>query len=85
MAGSSPHVFHGITPEKYARLVEKARNAGIEMQGNSGSATKFGVEVAWNYSPETQDLTLQCLRTPFFLTAADVDAKIRSLVSEAMA
>lgn len=85
MAGSAAHVFHGITPEKYARLVEKARGAGIEMQGNSGSATKFGVEVEWNYSPETQDLTLQCLRTPFFLTAADVDAKIQSLVTEAMA
>ena len=65
--------------------MEKARGAGIEMQGNSGSATKFGVEVEWNYSPETQDLTLQCLRTPFFLTAADVDAKIQSLVNEALA
>lgn len=85
MAASAPHVFHGITPERYARLVEKARGAGIEMQGNSGSATKFGVEVEWNYSPETQELTLQCLRTPFFLTAADVDAKIQSLVNEALA
>lgn len=85
MAGSAPQVFHGITPEKYGRLMEKARGAGIEMQGNSGTAMKFGVEVEWNYSPDTQDLTLQCLRTPFFLTAADVDAKIQGLVNEAMA
>jgi hypothetical protein len=85
VAASAPNVFQGVTPEKYALLVEKARGAGIEMEGNTGSAAKFGVEVAWNYSPETQELSLQCLRTPFFLSAADVDAKIQSLVNQAMA
>ncbi len=85
MAASAPHVFQGISQEKYAHLVEKAKGAGIEMQGNSGSAVKFGVEVAWNYSPETQELTLQCLNTPYFLTVADVDAKIESLVKQATA
>jgi hypothetical protein len=39
----------------------------------------------WNYSPETQELTLQCLKHPFFLTAADVDTKIRDLVNQTLA
>jgi hypothetical protein len=42
------------------------------------------VEISWRYSPEAQELTLQCLNTPFFINPEDVDAKIRSLVSETM-
>lgn len=85
MAPSASHVFHGVTPDKYARLVDKAHGAGIEMHGNSGSAAKFGLEIAWNYSPETQELALECLRKPFFLSAAEVDAKIKNLVNQALA
>jgi hypothetical protein len=43
------------------------------------------VEVAWNYSSGTQELTFQCLRTPFFMKAEDVDAKIKSLVKGSLA
>ncbi len=85
MAPSAPQTFKGITPDQYAQLTEKAKGAGIEMEGNSGSATKFGVEMEWNYTSETQELTLQCLKTPFFVNAADVDAKIRDLVHQTLA
>lgn len=80
MTATAPQIFHGVTPERYARLIEKAGSAGIPIDGNNGSASKFGVEVAWSYSPETQELSIQCLRTPFFLHAGDVEAKIRTLV-----
>ena len=53
---SAPQTFKGIPPDKYALLTEKAKGAGIEMEGNSGTATKFGVEMQWEYSPETQEL-----------------------------
>jgi hypothetical protein len=79
---SSPQIFKGITPEQYAKLAARAQAAGIPLSGNSGTATKFGVEVSWSYSPEAQELTIQVLQTPFFLNAADVDAKIRSLVEQ---
>jgi len=85
MSASAPHVFRGVTPDKYARLVEKARAAGIELNGNSGTASKFGVEIAWNYSPEAQELTLQCLKTPFFMSAADANKRIQTLVQESLA
>jgi|SRR6185437_14467710 len=84
VTASAPQVFHSVTPERYSRLVEKARSAGIPMDGNSGSAAKFGVEVAWSYSPQTQELSIQCLRTPFFLNAGDVEAKIRTLVQQSV-
>jgi hypothetical protein len=84
MAPSAPQVFTGITPEQYEVLAAKAKAAGIDIAGNSGTASKFGVEISWNYSPETKELTLQTLKTPFFMKAADVDAKVKSLVNESL-
>jgi hypothetical protein len=82
MAQTAPQVFSGITPEQYAKLAAKAQAAGIDMSGNSGTASRFGVEVAWNYVPAAQELTLHCLRTPFFVKPQDVYAKIEALVKE---
>jgi hypothetical protein len=85
MGASAPQTFKGIAPDQYARLIEKAKGAGIAMEGNSGTASKFGVEMQWNYAPETQELTLQCLKHPFFVKAEDVDGKIRDLVHQTLA
>ena len=82
---SVPQIFKGVTPEQYARLVEKARGAGIDLSGPSGTASKFGVEVAWNYVAGIQELTLHCLKAPFFMSTADVDARIQALVKESLA
>jgi hypothetical protein len=80
-----PQVFSGITPDQFSKLIEKAKVAGIDLAGNSGTASKFGVEISWNYIPEAQDLTLHCLHTPFFVKPADVNAKIQALVKESLA
>jgi hypothetical protein len=79
-----PLRFSGITPEKFESLLQKAKDAGFNLAGNSGTAEKFGVEISWSYSPEHQMLTLQCMRTPFFVKADDVDAKLQLLVREAL-
>ena len=85
MSAGTPQVFKGVTPEQYARLVEKARGAGIDLNGNSGTASKYGVEIAWNYVPDSQELTLQTLKKPFFMSVADVDGRIQSLVRDSLA
>ena len=82
MGISAPQTFKGVAPERYENLAERARAAGIPLEGNSGSAALFGIEVCWNYSPETHELTVQCLRTPFFMKLGEVEAKIRSLVEQ---
>ena len=84
MAAGTPQVFSGITPAKYEALMEKANNAGVAMSGDSGRATKMGVEVEWNYSEEKQELVLTCLRTPFFVTAEDINARLQNLVNQAL-
>jgi hypothetical protein len=78
-------VFSGVTPAQFARLVEKGKAAGIAISGSSGRASKLGVEVCWNYSEDTHQLELTCLHAPFFVSADDVNAKLRTLVSEALA
>ena len=84
MAKSDPQVFSNIAPEQYARLIEHARAAGIDLSGNTGTVTKFGVEVSWNYSPAKRELVLQCLRTPFFVKAEDVNSKLQSFVKDTL-
>ena len=82
MGISAPQTFKGVSPEHYELLANRARTAGIPLSGNSGSASLFGIEVCWNYSQETQELIIQCLRTPFFMKQGEVDAKIRNLVEQ---
>jgi hypothetical protein len=84
MAAGTPQVFSGITPAKYASLMEKANSAGVLMSGNSGRATRMGVEVEWNYSAEKQELVLTCLRTPFFVSGEDVNTRLQNLVNQAL-
>ena len=82
MGQNEAQIFSGITPERYAKLIAKAKAAGFDLSGNKGTASTFGVEVAWEYAPERQELTLQCLKTPFFVNPEEVNAKIQSLVKE---
>jgi hypothetical protein len=84
MAAGTPQVFSGITPAKYAALMEKANSSGVPMSGNSGRASKMGIEVEWNYSPEKQELVLTCHRTPIFMSAENVNARLHELVRQAL-
>jgi hypothetical protein len=84
VAGYTPQVFSGVAPEQYAKLTEKANAVGIAMSGNSGRASRMGVEVEWDYSPEKKELVLTCLNAPIFLSADSVNAKLQELVTETL-
>jgi hypothetical protein len=84
MSNSAPQLFHNISPAQFAVLQQKAAAAGIPISGNSGSASKMGVEVEWTYSPESKQLSLQCLKSPFFISVSDVNKKIHDLVTETL-
>ena len=81
----TPQVFSSISPERYAKLMQKANAAGIAMSGNTGRASRMGVEVEWNYSEEKQELVLTCLHAPFFVSAEDVNARLQALVTDTLA
>ncbi len=84
MGSNHALVYSGVTPQQFAALAAKAQAAGIAFAGNQGKAMKFGAEVAWNYQPETGQLTLECLQAPFFLSPQAVLAQIDSMVRESM-
>ena len=46
MTQNPPQIFSGIRPEQFTKLSEQARAKGIDMNGNAGTASKFGVEVS---------------------------------------
>jgi len=84
MTQDAPLSFSDFAPEQFATLCAKARAAGIELDGNSGTASKYGVEVRWNYDPTSGQLVLEVLKTPFFIGASDVYDKLQSLVEQSL-
>ena len=85
MPSAEPLVFSSITPQQFAQLTQKATAAGINMNGDSGTASSFGIEVSWIYSAPAQQLTLQVLNTPFFMGPEAVNERIKQLVKETVA
>jgi hypothetical protein len=85
MAESGPLTFEGITPAQFAVLGEKARAAGIALEGNSGTAEKFGVAVRWDYAPDSGRLAFEVLKTPFFVSEDDVITRLRKMVEQSLA
>jgi hypothetical protein len=85
MPSNAPLVFSNIAPEQFARLAQRAAGAGIIMSGDAGTASSFGVEVSWNYSASTHQLTIQCLKTPSFIGPDRVNAQIQKLVQDTVA
>jgi hypothetical protein len=85
LAESKSQIFSNIAPEQWAKLMQKANASGMEMSGNCGRANRMGVEVEWNYSEQLQQLELTCLRAPFFMSADDVNAKLRDMVNQTLA
>ena len=85
MSDSKSQVFSGVAPAQFAKLVQKANAAGMDISGNSGRARKMGIEVSWEYSEPEQKLVLTCLHAPFFMSVNDVNLRLRDMVSEALA
>jgi hypothetical protein len=77
-------LFDNITPEQFAALCEKAQASGIPISGDSGVAEKMGIEVTWNYNPESRVLTIQCTHVPFFVSCNDVNMRINALIQQTL-
>jgi hypothetical protein len=82
MAEAGPLVFEGVTKAQYARLVDRAKAAGIEIVGESGKVHKYGAAIEYDYAPDAKVLRLECTKTPFYLKTSDVYARLHALVNE---
>ena len=73
--------FAGVTPEHFASIMaEVAKDTGLAVSGNSGTASKSGFIVSWSYDPEVGVLTMQVLDKPWIVPASTVQSKIQELV-----
>ncbi|MBV8630230.1 MAG: hypothetical protein JOZ83_04850 [Silvibacterium sp.] len=81
MPGCEVQTFSGITQEHFTCLLQKAQSSGINIAGNSGTATGSGITVEWNYDPAAGKLSIQCLDKPIFLSCGVITSQIRDLVN----
>lgn len=73
--------FAGVTPEHFASLMsEVTKETGLAVSGNSGTASKSGFTVSWNYDPSVGVLTMQVLDKPWIVPASVCQSKIQELV-----
>jgi hypothetical protein len=74
-------VFGDISPEHFACLVDRAKVAGMKIDGNSGTIPpRNGVSVAWEDDPLARALSIQCLSLPFLVSCGAANSQIHSLV-----
>jgi hypothetical protein len=82
MSSCATQTFSGITPARFQCLTQKAQAAtGIKIAGNSGEASKDGVEIRWLYDPAGQRLELQCTKVPISILCGVINGKIQDLVA----
>jgi hypothetical protein len=79
---NAPQTFT-ITPTQYETLLAKAQAAGVPISGNSGTATKDGVTVEWEYDAVTLSIAVES-RAWYDPSISDIQAKITALVDEAL-
>ena len=81
MAGCEVQTFSGMTQEQFTCLLQKAQSSGINITGNSGTASRDGITLMWNYDPASQVLTVQCTDKPIFLMCGVITSQISDLVN----
>jgi hypothetical protein len=85
MSPCPPQLFPNVTPAQFDCLTQKATASGINISGNTGSATQDGITVEWTFDPATSILNIQCTSAPFFVPCAAVNSKIQALVQSCLA
>ena len=76
-----PLVFTQVDAAKFACVAEKvAGTVGVPMDGPTGTHSKGGFTVAWNFNEEAATLTIQCLESPWNRPCIFINAKIKELV-----
>ncbi len=82
MSSCNPLVFNNVT----VGIFQKVANAisakyGFPVLGNSGTQSKYGFTISWNFAPAQATLTVQCLAYPPFLGSAWIDSDIQAMAA----
>jgi hypothetical protein len=82
MGSCAAQTFSGISAGQFACLLKKVSDSGVSVSGNSGSASKDGITIGWEFDPASSTLQVQCTSAPFFVSCGMVNSRIHDLVDE---
>ncbi len=86
MSACASQTFSDVTPTHFEMLARKASAAaGVTLDGYSGSCSRNGFTVIWDYDPDDQTLVIQCTESPFSVTCGSINQRIHDLVDSAAA
>jgi hypothetical protein len=86
MSACASQTFSGVTPAQFESLARKASSAArVSLEGYSGTCSRNGFTVIWDYDPEDQTLVIQCTESPFSVTCGSINQRIHDLVDSAAA
>ena len=80
MGQCAAQTFSNISADKWTALQEKAAQNNINLNGDSGQTSQNGYTFSWNYDPDGQTLTIQCLDHPFLAPCGAINGRIHDLV-----
>jgi hypothetical protein len=86
MSACASQTFSGVTPAQFESLTRKATAAvGTTLEGHTGSCSRQGFTVIWDYDLTEQKLVIQCTASPFSVTCGSINQRIHDLVDSAAA
>ena len=86
MSACASQTFAGVTPAQFESLARKASGAaGVALEGYTGSCSRQGFTVIWDYDLAEQRLVIQCTASPFSITCGSINQRIHDLVDSAAA
>ncbi|GAK69037.1 hypothetical protein [Agrobacterium rubi] len=80
MSACAMLTFNNVTPAIWQCGVESASKLGVTITGNSGSASKSGFTVSWNYDPQAQTCQIQCTDSPWVVPCSIINSTITNTV-----
>jgi hypothetical protein len=80
MAGCSAVSFSNVSAAVFNCLVNKAAEQGVTISGDSGTASKSGFTIKWNYDRAASSLTIQCTDKPTLVPCAVIKNRIKDTV-----
>lgn len=76
--------YNNVTPSAWQCGVNLAKNYGVNITSNTGSASSSGFTIAWNYNPGAQTLQIQCTDSPWIVPCSVINSKINSEIESCL-
>lgn len=82
MSECNEQVFNGITQMRWDCIKQAMQGrTGVAITTDSGSASKSGFTIRWNFDPLAQVLTVQCLEKPFIIPCSAIESTLKGIAN----